>query len=82
VLTGIAALITAISGLIVAATSAVGMVVVARRTSPRERDEAARTATQQALSPGSQVEAEAAALIEIANVKRGRRIRRDRRAHR
>lgn len=79
-LNGIAALITAVGGLIAAMTGFVGMVIVARRTSPRERDEAARTATEQALNPSpSQVDRENAALIEIAGSKRRKgRVRRER----
>lgn len=77
-LNGIAGLIAAIAGLITAVTGLIGMVLVARRTSPRERDEAARAATEHALSPPSHVEAEATALIEVARAKRRRRARRDR----
>lgn len=77
-LTGIAALITAVGGLIAAMTGLVGMLIVARRTSPRERDEAARTATEQALNPPTQVDAANTALIEVARAKRRRRARRDR----
>ncbi len=77
-LSGIAGLIASIAGLITAVTGMVGMVVVARRTSPRERDEAARTATEHALNPTPQIEAENTALIEVARAKRRRRTRRDR----
>lgn len=77
-LSGIAGLIASIAGLITAVTGLIGMVVVARRTSPKERGDAARVATEQALNPPSQADADTAALIEIAGGKRRRRARRDR----
>lgn len=78
-LNGISGLIASIAALLTAMTGFVGMVVVARRTSPRERGDAARTATEQALNPPTQVEAENTALIEVARAKRQRRRgRRDR----
>ncbi len=78
-LSGIAGLIASIAGLITAVTGLVGMLVVARRTSPRERGDAARAATEQALNPPTQVDADTAALIQIAGGKRRRRrARRDR----
>lgn len=76
-LSGIAGLIASIAGLITAVTGLIGMVVVARRTSPKERGDAAAAATVQALNPPSQVDADNAALIEIAAGRRRRWIRRD-----
>lgn len=71
-LNGIAGLIAAIAGLITAATGFVGMIVVARRTSPRERDDAARDVLTPSPPP---TEVEAAAMVEIhkARKRRGRR---------
>jgi hypothetical protein len=77
VLNGIAGLIAAVAGLITAVTGLVGMLVVARRTSPKERGDAADSATERALNPPSQVDADSGALVEIAGGKRKRR-RRDR----
>lgn len=76
-LSGIAGLIASIAGLITAVTGLIGMVVVARRTSPKERGDAAAAATVQALNPPSQVDADNAALIEIAAGRRRRWTRRD-----
>jgi hypothetical protein len=50
------------------------MLLVARRTSPKERDSAATHATEQALSPPTQTEADEAAMT----VNRKRRPRRGR----
>lgn len=77
-LNGISGLIAALAGLITAVTGLVGMLIVARRTSPKERDDAAHSATRQALNPPSQTDRDGAALIEIAGSKRRRRARRDR----
>lgn len=78
-LSGISGLIASIAGLITAVTGLIGMLVVARRTSPRERDEAARAATEQALAPPSQVDADTDVLIETSQAgRRRRRARRDR----
>lgn len=77
-LSGIAGLIASIAGLITAVTGLVGMVVVARRTSPRERDTAA-TAAQDVLTPTPPAtEAEAKALVEIHKARRKRSGRRGR----
>lgn len=72
-LNGIAGLIAAIAGLITAVTGLVGMLIVARRTSPKERGDAAVSATRQALNPPSQADTDTAALIEIAGPKQRRR---------
>lgn len=71
-LSGIAALIASIAGLITAASGFVGMIIVARRTSPRERDDAARDVLTPSPPP---TEAETAAMVEIhkARKRRGRR---------
>jgi hypothetical protein len=75
VLSGIAGLIASIAGLVTAVTGLAGMMIVARRTSPRERDTAA-TAAKDVLAPSPPItEAEAEALVEIhkARKRRGRR---------
>lgn len=71
-LDGIAALITSIAGLVTAVGGLAGMVVVARRTSPRERNDAATRATEQALNPPTQLEADEAAMTSSRR-KLGRR---------
>lgn len=71
-LDGIAGLIAAVAGLITAVTGFVGMLVVARRTSPRERDDAAQQATEQALNPPTQAEADETAMITIRKKRRHR----------
>lgn len=76
-LDGIAALITAVAGLITAIGGVVGMLIVARRTSPREREDAAHRATEQVLNPPSQLDAEGAAMTAI-DAHRKRRSRRGR----
>jgi hypothetical protein len=73
VIDGIAALITSIAGLITAVGGVTGMVIVARRTSPRERDDAAHRATEQPLNPPTQTEANEAAMITIRQKRRPRR---------
>lgn len=70
---GIAALITSIAGLITAVGGVIGMVAVARRTSPRERDDAAHSATEQALHPPTQTESDEAAMITNRQKRRLRR---------
>lgn len=72
-LNGISGLIAALAGLITAVTGLIGMVVVARRTSPRERNEAAQAATEQALNPPTQAAAQITALTEVAQHKHPRR---------
>jgi hypothetical protein len=57
-------------------TSLTGMVIVARRTSPKERDDAAHHATEQALNPPTQTEADEAAMTAIQQKRRPRRGRR------
>jgi hypothetical protein len=47
----LAVLIAAVAGLIGALTSFVGMIVVVRRTSPRERQDAAAGAAEKVLMP-------------------------------
>ena len=74
-LNGIAGLIASIAGLITAVTGLVGMLLVARRTSPRERHDAATQATEQALSPPTQLEADEAAMTDIQRKRRARRAR-------
>lgn len=71
-LNAISVLIASIAGLITAVTGMVGMLIVARRTSPRERDDAA----QDVLTPSKPpTVAEAQAMVEIhkARNRRGRR---------
>lgn len=72
-LTGLAALITAISGLIGSIGGLIGVLVVWRRTSSRERDDAARSAVHRALAPPTQIEAEQDALIELNKARPQRR---------
>lgn len=50
-LSGIAGLITASATFITAVGSLIGVIVVIRRTSPRERVDAARQAAEQVLNP-------------------------------
>lgn len=50
-----AVLIAAVAGLIGALTSFVGMIVVVRRTSPRERQDAAAGAAEKVLMPGNPI---------------------------
>lgn len=71
-LNGIAAIIASVAGLITAISGLVGMLVVARRTSLRERDDAATHATEQALNPPTQEEADEAAMIKIRRKRRRR----------
>lgn len=68
-LDGIAGLIAAVAGLITAITGLVGMIVVARRTSPKERDEAA----ERALNPPTQLDLDTEALITTRKRRRPRR---------
>lgn len=77
-LNGISGLIASIAGLITAVTGLIGMLVVAKRTSSRERDDAARGATERALTPPSQTEADEAALYENHESPKRRRSRRGR----
>jgi hypothetical protein len=72
VLNGIDGLIASVAGLITAVSGLIGMLVVARRTSPRERDDAARDVLTPSPPP---TEAESAAMVEIhkARKRRGRR---------
>lgn len=76
-LVSIAGLIASIAAVITAITGLLGMLIVARRTSPRERDEAARSAAEQALNPPSQLDRDRAAL-EVVVPQRKRRRRRGR----
>lgn len=72
-LSSISGLIAAIAGLVTAATGLIGMVLVARRTSPRERTEAAEHATRTALDPPGRPDVAAEALIHIHQARKGRR---------
>lgn len=75
-LNGLAALIAAVGGLVTAMTGLIGMLIVARRTSDRERGDAAQSATRQALAPPSRQDDEANALVEIKQARNRRRRRR------
>ena len=76
-LSGIAGLIASIAGLITAVTGLVGMVVVARRTSPRERDDAATVAKNVLMPNPPPTVADAEAMVELhkaeQRTRRGRR---------
>lgn len=76
-LNGIAGLIASIAGLTTAVTGLIGMLIVARRTSPRERDDAA-TSAKNVLTPyPPPTVADAEAMVELhkaeARKRRGRR---------
>lgn len=73
-LNGIAGLIASIAGLITAVTGLVGMLVVARRTSPKERVDAAAEAAERVLNPPSTNSAvnDTAALQQIRDAQPGR----------
>lgn len=74
-LASITGLIASIASLVTAVGGAIGMLVVARRTSPRERNDAARNATEQVLNPPSRLDAERTALEAIPPAKKRRRRR-------
>lgn len=73
-MSNVAALLTAITGLLGSLTTLVGMVVVIRRTSPRERRDAAQGVAEQVMTPHlpAAIE-EAAALVDIEQERERRR---------
>lgn len=74
-LSGISGLIASIAGLITALTGFLGMVIVARRTSPRERTDAAQKAAEQVLNPAPPKIVEEAVVIEQLHEARKRKWR-------
>jgi hypothetical protein len=89
VFNNLAVLIAAIAGLIGSLTSFVGMIVVVRRTSPRERRDAAESAAEKVLMPAQPLLDIANAVVDLKESQRERgeddesgNVRRDKRSRR
>jgi hypothetical protein len=68
-----ALLITAIATAIGSISSAVGVLVVVRRSSPREREDAARQAAEQVLNPQPSLAEKAAVIAQLPPAEKKRR---------
>jgi hypothetical protein len=69
VLANIAVLIAAVAGLLGSLTSFVGMVVVVKRTSPKERQDAAAAAAEKVLMPQHPVLDLANTVVELKDTE-------------
>lgn len=67
----LAVLIAAVAGLIGSLTSFVGMVVVVRRSSPRERQDAAAAAAEKVLMPQNPIVDLANTVVDLKQPERG-----------